>query len=140
MNMRGKFIRLTVLGIYLLYALLPLLYATRSANAVETAYASPPPSTAGRSIVDKDLLLVPSGDQDPDGPASSAEHVLLKKKRALAPSFNELLPKLISQYAKFSDCEPPCAIFYLLLRSPDNPLNSPTGFAYYHSGVSPPSA
>jgi len=140
MNKRGKFINILVLSIYIFYATFPLLYATSGANAEEADYAYASPSTVQRSILEQNLLLVSSGEQDVDSPLDPAAHILLKKKRAIATSFKEIVPKLISQFVKFSDFEPSFQIAFVFMHIPFDTLNCPNGFTYYHSGISPPSA
>jgi hypothetical protein len=139
MNKSGKFINILVLSIYLFSAFLPLLYSTRSANAEEDyAYASL--STVRRSIIEQNLWLVPSDEQNADSSSDPAAHILLKKKRAIAPSFKEIVSKLLAQYANFPGFDPSFKISCVLLQIPDNALSCPNGFSYYHSGISPPSA
>jgi hypothetical protein len=140
MNKRGKFTNILVLSIYIFYSLFPLLYATRAANAEEADYAYASPSTVQRSMLEQNLLLVPSGEQDSDSPSAPAAHILLKKKRAIAPSFKEIVPKLILQFAKFTDFEPSLKIAFVFQQVPFDTLTCPNGFPYYHSGKSPPSA
>lgn len=137
MNNKGKLINILVLSIYLSSALLPLLYSTKSANAEEDhAYASH--STVRRSIIEQNLWLVPSDEQNSDSSSAPAAHILLKKKRAIAPSFKEFVPRLFLQYANFPDFDPSFKISYALMQIPSNALNCPNGFSYYHSGMSPP--
>lgn len=137
---RGKFINILVLSIYIFHVLFPLLYSTGSANAEAADYAYASPSTVQRSILEQNLLLVTSGEQDSDSPSAPAAHILLKKKRAIAPSSKEIVPKLILQFAKFTDFEPSLKIAVVFQQIPFDTLNCPNGFPYYHSGISPPSA
>ena len=137
---RGKFINILVLSIYIFHVLFPLLYSTRGANAEEADYAFASPVTVQRSILEQNLLLVSSGELDIDSPSTPAAQILLKKKRALASSFKEMVTKLISQFTKLSDFEPSLKIAFVFLQSPFDNLNCPNGFPYYHSGISPPSA
>jgi hypothetical protein len=135
MNKKGKFIYSAVLCIYLLYALLPLLYSTRSENAKDPAdYAYISLSAVQRTK--QNLLLLPA-----EVPSSASDaDVLLKKKRAIAPSFKDTVAKLFPQYVRFSHFEPSFKISFVPLQIPDHTLSCPEGFPYYHSGTSPPSA
>lgn len=137
MNKTGKLINILVLSIYLSSALLPLLYSTKSANADED-HAYPSHSTVLRSIIEQNLWLVPSDEQNADSSSAPDAHILLKKKRAIAPSFKEIVPRLFLHYANFPDFDPSLKISYVLMQIPSNALNCPNGFSYYHSGMSPP--
>jgi len=128
-----------VLSVYLFSALLPLLYSTKSANA-EEAYAYAPLATVQRSIREQKLWLIPSDEQSSDSASTPGAQILLKKKRAITPSFKEIVPKLFPQDAGFPNFDPSFKLSCVFLHVPDNALNSPNGFSYYHSGVSPPSA
>lgn len=141
MNRKGKFINFLVLSFYLFYALLPLLYSTGSAQTEDWpdhAYASL--SHVQRPVLEQNLLLVPAEEQDADDSSADAAHVLLKKKRAIAPSFKQIIAKIFPQVAKFSDFEPSSKIALSPVQTPDDSPNCPNGFPYYHSGISPPSA
>jgi hypothetical protein len=136
MYRRGKLIHILVLSVYLFYALLPLLYSTRSAEErANYAYAALP--TVQRSILGQRQLLVPVEEQDAH---DSSAQVLLKKKRAIAPSFKQIIAKLFPHFAKFPAFEPSFKISLVPLQIPDNTPHCPNGFPYYHSGISPPPA
>ncbi len=139
MNRRDKFINVLVLSFYLFYALLPLLYSTRSAQQETLSDHNYTSLTHVQlQVLEQNLRFVPAEDQDADD--SSAGHVLLKKKRAIAPSFKDIIEKLFPHYAKFSDFESSFKISIVPLQIPDDTSNCPNGFPYYHSGISPPSA
>jgi hypothetical protein len=140
MNRKGKFINIAVLGFYLFYALLPLLYSTESAYAEEQAdYAQSSHSTVQRSILEQKLLLV--ADEDNAEDASGCAQILLKKKRAIAPSFKELVPKLFPLLTKFCDLHPDdVKPSFAPLQISDQTPSCPKGFQRYHSGIAPPSA
>jgi len=140
MDKRGKFINSLVLCVYLFYTLFPLFYSVRGTNAEGGGYVNPSSSTVQRSIAGKDLLLVPSGERDLDGSSAPVEQILLKKKRALAPSFKEIVPKLFTQYVNLPDFDPSFKIASGLMQIPVSAQNCQNGFSYYHSGISPPSA
>jgi hypothetical protein len=134
-----KLTNVVVLTFYLLYALLPLMYSTGSVNAGAWADgASASVSADHRSILDQDMHLVAREGQsehssDPFG------HILLKKKRAIAPSFKEIVTKLFPQYAGSAYPEHAFKLSFVLEQMSEDSPHSPCGFLFLHSGVSPPS-
>lgn len=140
MNRRGKYINILVLGFYLFYALLPLLYSAGSEQAEDRANASASLSPVQQSIFERTLLLVPAEDQDTHDSSAARSRILLKKKRAIPPSAKEIVAKLLpQQYAKFYGFE----LSFKISPAPPSiagTRKSPNGFRFYHSGISPPSA
>jgi hypothetical protein len=138
MNKNNKFINVAALVFYLFYAILPLLYTTESVIADENlfvghAFEAPSPhadSTQG-------WLLVSAGQQD-DHEESTGADILLRKKRAIAPS-KDALEKLLPRFIAYTDLERLFTGSFVPLQTPTDVLNRPVGFSYCHSGISPPS-
>lgn len=137
MNRRIKSLNLVVLAFYLLYALLPLLYSTGSVHAETASTGSAYQSVTVRDVSVPEQDLLPGVLEDQGG---SSAHILLKKKRAISPSFNKIAATSALQYAQYAHFKFLSTTAVVPSKMPDGSPDCPDGFSYYHSGASPPAA
>lgn len=142
MKRRFTFITLLVLSFHLFHALSPLLYSAGDAHTADQSESQPETSLTGYkpSLAEYRMYLEPAQDKDRDSSSAPCSRVLLKKKRALATSFKDVIAKISQHDAKFSDFTPSSEIANIPLRIPGHSPICTNGFQFYHSGISPPSA
>lgn len=139
MSRKTNNLTLVVLGFYLFYALLPLLYSTsmNAGGCPGSAYSGLHASE--QAVLDQELQLVPAHESTAD-PSGSAAQILLKKKRAIAPSSKEMAVKLFSLFAAFAHVDPTVKASFISVPAAHPAVTCPNGFQRYHSGASPPVA
>ena len=138
MNRNNKFINVAALVFYLFYAILPLLYTTESVIADENlpvGHAFEAPGTHADSRQGRQLV---SAGQQEDPEDSAGADILLRKKRAIAPS-KDALEKLLPRFIAYTDLERLFTVSFVPRQTPTDVQNRPIGFSYCHSGISPPS-
>jgi len=129
-----------LLFVYFIYALSPLAYDNISTHPEHPDCLCQPSKIIKLYAVDVLLSTVALNGQKTDDDASSQDHILVRKKKALRTSVVKLIAQLSLLSTKRADLCPSQAIWTDAALTAQTRLNCPQGYEFLHSGTSPPSA